>query len=424
MPHRAIHIAPPATATDASVTDWLAKEAVLLGPALSGLRRTLHQHPEMGGAEETTAALITGVLESLGLETTTHVAGHGVVAVIEGGHPGPTVCLRADMDALGIQDEKRVPYRSRIANTAHACGHDAHVACGLGAAILLTHLAPHLPGRIKLLFQPAEEQIGHGANEMVAAGVMENPKVEAIFGLHCQPHLHVGEVGICHGVMMAAGDFFTIEIEGRSGHAARPHEAIDTVLVAAQAVCALHEIIPRRISPHTPTVLTVGAIHAGISANVIPGHATLSGTVRTLSNDARLRVHEVMEEVLDGVTRAMGAHFCLDYQVGAPPVINDPALTDLLAAAAGRVVGDAGVIELTEPSMGGEDFSCYQQLAPGSYFRLGTANDDPATHHPLHHACFDLDEGALPLGAQILAQAAWEYLQGQEKPASRRASRR
>jgi len=413
MPHRALNIAPPAAASDTAVTEWLAAEAPRLTPALTTLRRTLHQHPEMGGEEETTAALITGVLQSLGLPTTTGVAGHGVVALIEGEHPGPTVCLRADMDALGIQDEKRVSYRSRVANTAHACGHDAHIACGLGAAILLTHLAPHLPGRVKLLFQPAEEVIGHGANEMVAAGVMEEPKVDAIFGLHCQPHLHVGEVAVCHGVMMAAGDFFTIEIEGQSGHAARPHEAIDTVLVAAQAVCALHEIIPRRISPHDPTVLTIGAIHAGISANVIPGRATLSGTVRTLANDARLRVREVMEEVLDGVCRTMGAHFHLDYQVGAPPVINDPNLTDLLAAAAAKVVGEEQVTEIDLPSMGGEDFSCYQELAPGSYFRLGTANDDPATHHPLHHACFDIDEAALPLGAQLLAQVAWAYLRQQ-----------
>jgi len=290
MPHRALNIAPPAEASDATITGWLAEEAARLAPALTTLRRTFHQHPEMGGEEETTAALITGVLESLGLPTTTGVAGHGVVALIEGERPGPTVCLRADMDALGIQDEKRVAYRSRVANTTHACGHDAHIACGLGAAILLAHLAPHLTGRVKLLFQPAEEVIGHGANEMVAAGVLGEPKVDAIFGLHCQPHLHVGEVAVCHGVMMAAGDFFTIEIEGRSGHAARPHEAIDTVLVAAQAVCALHEIIPRRISPHDPTVLTVGAIHAGISANVIPGRATLSGTVRTLSNETRMRV--------------------------------------------------------------------------------------------------------------------------------------
>jgi len=416
MPHRALNIAPPAIASDAAVTGWLAEEAARLGPALSGIRRTLHQHPEMGGAEETTAALITGVLESLGLPTTTGVAGHGVVAVVDGEQPGPTVCLRADMDALGIQDEKRVAYRSRVANTTHACGHDAHTTIGLGAAILLTHLAPHLAGRVKLLFQPAEEVIGHGANEMVAAGVMDDPKVDAIFGLHCQPHLHVGEVAVCHGVMMAAGDFFTIDIEGQSGHAARPHEAIDTVLVAAQAVCALHAIIPRRISPHTPTVLTVGAIHAGISANVIPGRATLTGTVRTLANDARLRVREVMEQVLDGVCRAMGAHFTLDYQVGAPPVVNDPALTDLLAAAAAKVVGKEGVTEVDLPSMGGEDFSCYQEVVPGSYFRLGTANDDPATHHPLHHACFDLDERALPLGAQLLAQAAWEYLQQGRRP--------
>ncbi len=411
MPHRTLHITPPADGSSAAVTAWLAQEAPRLQPALSSLRRTLHQHPEMGGEEATTAALVAGVLESLGLDTTTGVAGHGVVALIEGDEAGPTVALRADMDALGIQDEKRVDYRSRVPNTTHACGHDAHTATLLGAAILLSHLAPRLRGRVKLLFQPAEETIGRGANEMVAAGVMEHPKVDAIFGLHCQPHLHVGQVGVCHGVMMAAGDFFTIEVEGRSGHAARPHEAIDTVLVAAQAVCALYESLPRRISPHEPTVLTIGTIHAGISANVIPGRATLAGTVRTLANETRLRVRELMQEILDGVCRSMGARYTLDYQVGAPPVVNDPQLTDLLAAAAARVVGASGVIEIREPSMGGEDFSCYQELAPGSYFRLGTANDDPATHHPLHHACFDLDERALPLGAHLLAQVAWDYLQ-------------
>jgi len=410
MDYCALTLVPPATATDATVTAWLAKQLPRLAPALVGLRRTLHQQPERGGEEQQTATLITGVLDSLGLPATTGVAGHGVVALIDGHHPGPTVGLRADMDALPLQDEKRVAYRSRVANTTHACGHDAHTTMVLGAALLLTPLAPHLHGRVKLLFQPAEELIGRGANEMVAAGVMANPRVDAIFGLHCQPQLRAGEVEVCHGVMMAAGDLFTIEIEGQAGHAARPHEAIDTVLVAAQAVCALHAIVPRRLSPHDPTVLTIGAIHAGLAANVIPGHATLTGTVRTLSPAARLRVREVMEQVLDGVCAAMGAHFTLDYQVGAPVVVNDPALTDLLAQAAAKVVGKEHVRESREPSMGSEDFSYYQQLAPGSYFRLGTANDDPATHHPLHHACFDLDESALPLGAQLLAQAAWEYL--------------
>ncbi|RMF88193.1 MAG: amidohydrolase [Nitrospirae bacterium] len=410
MPHRSLNIAPPASGDDAAVTAWLAAEAGRLGPVLTTLRRTLHQRPERGGEEVQTAALVTGVLEGLGLPVRTGIAGHGVVALVEGGRPGPTVALRADMDALGIQDEKRVPYRSQVPDTAHACGHDAHTACSLGAAILLAHLADHLPGRVKLIFQPAEEVIGRGANEMIAAGVMEDPKVEAIFGLHCQPHLHVGQVGVRRGVMMAAGDFFTVEIEGRSGHAARPEEAIDTVLVAAQAVCALHQVVPRAVSIHEPVVLTVGAMHAGISANVIPGRATLAGTVRTLDNDTRLKVREVMEQVLDGTCRTLGARFRLDYLVGAPPVVNDPALTELLAAAAAKVVGPENVVEIEEPSMGGEDFSCYQELAPGSYFRLGTANEDPATHHPLHHACFDIDERALPLGAQILAQAAWDYL--------------
>jgi len=410
MTYRDLHIEPPREANAAAVERWLADQAAALALPLSTIRRTLHQHPEMSSQEEATAALVTGVLESLGIPIQTGVAGHGVVGLLRGGRPGPTVALRADTDALGIQDEKEVPYRSQVANVSHACGHDCHTTAGLGAAILLSRLADHLPGQVKFLFQPAEEQTGAGADQMVAAGVMDDPKVDAIFALHVQPHLRVGQVGVRRGVMMAAADLFTIEIDGQSGHAARPDECIDPILAAAQVVTALYQIIPRRISIHEPAVLTIGNLHSGISPNVIPAHATLSGTVRTLSDPVRRHVRAEMERVVDGVTRAMGAAYRFHYQNGAPPVINDGRLTTLFEAAAARVVGRENVVEITEPSMGGDDFSYYLDHAPGVYFRLGTANDSQATHHPLHHACFDVDESALPLGARLLAQTAWDFL--------------
>jgi len=410
MSLRDLRIDGPRDASATAVSEWLAQHAETLAIPLSNIRRTLHQHPEMSCEEEATAALVTGALESLGLKTRTAIGGHGVVGLLEGARPGPTVALRADMDALGIQDEKEVPYRSQVANVCHACGHDCHTTVGLGAAMLLSRLADHLPGQVKFLFQPKEEYIGGGADELVAAGVMDDPKVDAIFALHVQPHLRVGQVGVRSGVMMAAADLFTIEIDGQPGHAARPEECVDTVLAAAQVVTALHQIIPRRVSIHEPSVLTIGNIHSGISPNVIPAHATLAGTVRTLSDPVRRHVRAEMERVIDGVTRAMGATYRFRYQDGAPPVVNDPALTALFEAAAAKVVGADNIEEITEPSMGGDDFSFYLDHAPGVYFRLGTANDNEATHHPLHHACFDVDESALPLGARLLAQTAWDFL--------------
>jgi len=408
LPH--LHIDAPHDASATAVAEWLTHQAEALAIPLSTIRRTLHQHPEISCHEEATAALVTGVLDSLGLETRTQVGGHGVMGLLRGARPGPTVALRADMDALGIQDEKEVTYRSQVANVSHACGHDCHTTAALGAAILLARLTDHLPGQVKFLFQPAEEHTGAGASDLIAAGVMADPKVDAIFALHVQPHIRVGQVGVRRGVMMAAADLFTIEIDGQPGHAARPDECVDTVLVAAHVVTALHQIIPRRISIHEPVVLTIGNLHSGIAPNVIPGHATMAGTVRTLSDPVRRHVRAEMERVIDGITRANGATYRLHYEVGAPPVINDPALTDLFEAAAAKVVGAENIVEITEPSMGGDDFSCYLDHAPGVYFRLGSANDGEATQHPLHHACFDVDESALPLGAHLLAQTAWDFL--------------
>lgn len=383
-------------------------EADALAPRLVSWRRDLHQHPELGFRETRTAALVAEQLEALGLEVRTGVGRTGVVALLQGGRPGPTVMLRADMDALPIQEISDAPYASQVANVMHACGHDGHVAMGLGAATLLARHAPELAGQVLFLFQPAEEGDG-GALAMIADGALDDPRPDAAFGLHLWNSLPFGRVVAQAGPLMAAGDTLRITVHGKGGHGALPHEAVDAVAVTGQVLSALQTIVSRNINPQDTAVLTIGTVHGGTAFNVIAETVELQGTIRTFSDSVRATVLTRLQVLLDGVASGMGARYDLKVDSMAPAVINDEIASEVARAAAVQVVGPAAVL-WHPPLMVSEDFSEYQRLAPACYMLLGSSNPELGLDAPHHNPRFDFDERALPIGVALLATVAARYL--------------
>ena len=386
----------------------LRTEAAKLHADLVTWRRHLHMHPELSYQEVETAAYVRTRLAALGLTPSAPLAGGtGLTCLIEGLADGPTIGLRADMDALPIQEANDTPYVSQVAGVGHMCGHDAHTTMLLGAAALL---ATHRParGHVKLFFQPAEEG-GAGAVRMIADGAMENPTVAAIFALHVYPGLEVGAFTAASGAATAAADSFDIEILGRGGHAAHPHQAIDAITVAAQVVSALQLLVSRQRDPLQALVITIGKIDGGFARNVIAPSVKLAGTARSLDPALREGLPQMLDDIIGGVTRAFGASHTLDYRLGYPSTHNDPALLPLLEASVTAVSGP-GQLTIAPPSMGGEDFAYYAQMVPGLMVRIGVRNAELGFVHPLHHPNFDLDERSLPLGAGLLADLAHRYL--------------
>jgi amidohydrolase len=372
-------------------------------------RRDIHQWPELGCQEVRTSALITAALQAMGVKCQ-GVAGTGVVGLINGGLPGKTIALRADMDALPLQEESGVPFASQKPGVMHACGHDAHVAMLLGAAKILAVLAPRLQGNIKLLFQPSEEHHPGGAKALIGEGVLENPQVEMIIGLHVDPLTPGGVLSWKSGTIMAAADTFKLTIIGTGGHGAKPHLTIDPVVLSAQVILALQTIASRRVDPLEPIVVTVGSIHGGQANNVIPEQVVIKGTVRTLNPILQQRVPVMLEELVAGIVRGAGGDYILQYQTGYPPVVNDSNAVMLVQAAAVKVLGSAGVQEVHRPSMGGEDFAYYAQKVPGCFAFLGVGSLD-VEPSPWHNPRFTLDEAALPFGTAILVQSALDFLE-------------
>lgn len=372
-------------------------------------RRQLHQHPELGFQEWETARLIATVLAEAGLEVQTGIAGTGVVGVLQGKKKGRGIAVRADMDALPITEKTNLPFASTRPGVMHACGHDAHVAIALGAARILAEVRSELAGTVKFIFQPAEESPPGGAVAMLRAGVLDNPPVQAIVALHVNPHLPVGTVGLKEGVAMAAVDTFTLTIRGRGGHSAAPHQAVDAILVAAVAVQALQAIASRLTNPLDPVVVSVGTIHGGTKNNVVADEVVLTGTTRTLSPEVRQQLPKLMRQLLDGVVRAYGASYELDYREAYPPLVNDARLLALVEKSCRRVVGSEHTLRVHLPAMGSEDFAYFAQVLPAAHFDLGVGKAR-ATNYPWHHPCFDLDEEALPIGASLFAQICWDYL--------------
>lgn len=382
--------------------------AEALADQLVADRRHIHMRPELGFKEHETSKYVQKRLGEIGVPFKAEIAETGIVATIQGSSPGKTVLLRADIDALPIQEETGAEYASRNPGVMHACGHDAHTAVLLGVAALLRDQA-QFAGTVKLVFQPCEERAPGGAIRMIEEGVMDDPKVDAAFGLHVTPQLEVGQLGYRPGPASAASDRFTINVVGKGGHAARPNSCVDAVVVGAHIVVALQTLISRETSPIQPAVVTVGAIHAGDAHNVIPGEATIRGTVRTYDRDLRQHMSERLPELARGIARAMRAEAHVDYTFGYPSLVNDPAMTELARDAGADIVGRQNLAD-PEQALGGEDMAYFLQKAPGCFFRLGTGNRARGITYGNHHPKFDVDEAALPIGVAALAATALRFL--------------
>lgn len=372
------------------------------------LRETIHMYPEDGFSEFTTSKIIIEELEKLGIKVQKNVAKTGVVGLIEGKYPGKTVLLRADMDALKIQEQADVEYKSKIDGMMHACGHDGHVAGLLGAAMILNELKDNLHGNVKLVFQPAEERDG-GALPMIEEGVLENPKVDAAFAAHLWGYLNEGEVHLKEGPMMASPDIFNIKVIGKGGHGAVPQESIDPIVITCQIVNSLQTIVSRKINPLDPVVITCGRIQGGDCHNVIPNEVELEGTIRTFNEETRNWVPKVMEDLIRGITTPQGAAYEFKYEPKYPALINDKDMTSFAKESLKKVVGEENVFDLKEPNMGGEDFAYFAQKVPSAFIFVGIANNksEPVIHH---NPYFKWDSKNVGILAQSLSQIAIDYL--------------
>jgi len=387
-----------------------------VAPAVVAVRRTLHAHPELSNREEQTGHLVAERLRGLGLEVRYPAAKTGVVGILRGGRPGRVVALRADIDALPIEETSDLPFRSRVKGVMHACGHDAHTAILLGAAEVLAGLKARRPGTVVFLFQPAEEGAPEGeeggAPLVVKEGALDDPKAEAIFGLHVGSWVSVGQAGWTDGPIFASSDTFTIEVEGKAVHGAQPHMGLDPVPIAAEIVQALQLIVSRQIDGRQPRVLTIGRIQGGTRFNIIADRVTMDGTLRTHDTAVRSEIKARMARTVKGVAEAHGTTATLRFlDEGNPPTVNDAALARTVGVPALQRVFGAGAVRV-EPQMVAEDFPFYGQKAPYFYFLLGTRNDAKGIASVNHTSTFDVDEDALPLGVRAMATLAWDFLAG------------
>jgi len=376
-------------------------------PELIGLRRHLHAHPELSGAEHQTAALVAGELRRLGWEVREGVGRTGVVGEL-GPEGAPLVALRVDMDALPVEERTGLPFSSCQQGLMHACGHDLHTSVGLGVARLLAPWAGALKARVRLLFQPAEE-IAMGAGWMLADGAMEG--VRALFGLHVFPSLEVGTIGVRSGSLTAAAGELEVEVLGEGGHGARPHQSTDAIWIAARVVSGLQEAISRRLDALHPVVVSFGRIEGGRAFNVIADHVRLLGTVRCLDAAVHAQLPGWIEDTVQAICRGYGGEARVRYRCIAPPVHNDPALTALVEEAAVALLGAKQVLRLEQPSLGAEDFAEFLRAAPGTMFRLGVAGEKGCA--PLHNGTFDPDERSLAVGVRVLTLSLLLWMERQ-----------
>ena len=372
-------------------------------------RRHLHQRPELGFAENLTAQFVSDRLTEWNIKHETGIAKTGIVAVIESAHsPLPVLGIRADMDALPVQEMNEVPYRSIHEGKMHACGHDGHVAIALGTAKYLSEHRDQFSGTVKILFQPAEEGPG-GAKPMIEAGALANPAVDALVGLHIWNNLPLGTLGVRSGPMMAATEFFHCTIQGKGGHGAIPQQTVDAIVVTSQIVNALQTIVARNIDPLKSAVVTVGEFQAGTAVNVIADSARISGTVRYFDPEYAGLIPERIEKVIAGICAAHGASYELDYRKLYPPVVNDGAIAELVRSVAMSVVETpAGVVPECQ-TMGGEDVSFFLEAVPGCYFFLGSANSEKGLDYPHHHPRFDFDESVLGVGVETFVRIVEKF---------------
>ena len=387
----------------------IAGDTQSLAQVLVGVRRHLHQHPEVGMDEHATARFIRRTLEGYGLDVHGPIAGTGLYVDIEGEAPGGTVGYRADIDALPTQDQKRVSYRSQTPNVAHLCGHDAHTAMAIGVALVLHAHRDELRGRARVFFQPNEEGLPSGAPLMIRAGILEG--LDAVYAVHVDPTLDVGRYGLITGAATASSDRFEVKIrqEG-TGHSARPHEGVDTVWVASQLMNQFYQTAGRVTDARDASVLTVTMLDGSEAHNVIPEQASLGGTLRTVSSNDRETIRAYMRESAQRLAKLHGTHIELDFEDGSPPVINDEAAIENAEATIGEMFGSQAIHQIEQSSMGGEDFAHYLKHVPGGLIRVGTASG-PETSYPLHHHRFDIDETPLAPTARLMARTLMNHLE-------------
>jgi len=401
-----------ATTTSPTHTNFQIRKDILeMQPSLVQWRRDFHRFPELGFQERRTSTAIAEKLTAWGIPHQTGIAQTGILATITGKKKGngKVLAIRADMDALPIQEENIISYRSQIDNMMHACGHDGHTAIALGIAKYLWEHRADFSGTVKVIFQPAEEGPG-GAKPMIEAGVLENPKVDALIGLHLWNNLPLGTVGVRSGALMAATEYFHCKIIGRGGHGALPQQTIDSILVAAQVVNSLHSIVSRNVSPLESAVISIGEFHAGSAVNVIADSARISGTVRYFNPEVGAKLAVRLEEVIAGICAAHGAKYELQYHKLYPAVINDYEIAELVRSVAETVIETPEGIVPECQTMGGEDVSFFLEAVPGCYFFLGSANSDKGLAYPHHHPRFNFDEIALATGVEIFARCVERFM--------------
>ena len=369
-------------------------------PWMVDIRRDLHQHPELGLEEHRTARQVQARLDELGIEHVDGLAQTGMLAQIHGQSDGPVVALRADLDALPLQDAKDVPYKSQEAGKMHACGHDVHTSILLGAAKILKNLEGELPGTVKLIFQPAEETVG-GARMLIEEGVLENPKVEAIFGLHVDPGRPVGTFGLHYGQRNASSDNLHIVIHGQAGHGAYPASAVDAIVTAAQVVTAIQTVVGRNVDARDSAVVSFGIIQGGTQGNILADRVELTGTVRTLDPQIRERVLQRIRETAEGVATGLGGSAEVNIDPSYDPLINDNTMVEVVRANATELSGEDSIEVFPRPNMGVEDFGYYVSHVPGAFFSIGVRNEEKGIVSPVHHVLFDADEEAMAYGAAI-----------------------
>ena len=393
----------------ATKTETLRRDAEALEKTLVSDRRHLHQNPELSFEEVQTSAFVQERLRDLNIPFTSGIGGYGVVANLQGHSPGPVVALRADMDALPIQEANEVPYASKVPGVMHACGHDVHTASLLGVAALLRSRTQEFSGTVRFLFQPAEEKLPGGASLMIRDGALANPQPQAIYGQHVMPLLPAGTVGFRSGRYMASADEIRLTIRGKGGHAAMPHLNTDAVLIASHIVVALQQVVSRRANPTLPSVLSFGHIIGEGAYNVLPNDVRLRGTFRTMDETWRDQAHALIREIASGTASAMGAICDVEIDRGYPMLFNHPESTALARSTAEAYLGPQQVVDL-DLWMAAEDFAFYAQQIPATFYRLGTRNEAKGWVSSVHTSTFDVDESALPLGAGLMAAIALEQL--------------
>jgi amidohydrolase len=378
-------------------------------------RRFIHMNPELSNREFETSKLIAAKLMSLGLDVQTEIAKTGVVALLRGDQPGITVGCRADMDALPIQEQTNVPFKSLNPGVMHACGHDIHMSVALGTAMVMSALKDHIDGNIKFIFQPAEEgaPVGEegGASLMIKEGVLDNPPVRAIFGLHVMP-LELGKIEFSSGAIMASSDHFVITIKGESSHGANPHEGKDAITMAAQVIMSIQTIVSRNLDATDPAVISIGKIEGGVRSNIIADEVRLEGTVRTLSEMNRKKIQQLMEDIVKGITHSFGADYAFSYRRGSSPVYNHPQLAKVMIPTLHEVLGEGNVGKIN-PQMVAEDFSAYCQEIPGFFFFLGVKPPEQTTMAPLHSPLFNPDERSIFIGIKVMCHLLFDCLKHQ-----------